>query len=67
MITIFDTTKLNGAKFNTTDGVEWICIGIGTPPDAGRPYVVGKRFESADNRTVVDTFPLSKVKFFGQI
>ena len=69
MINIFDTAKLNGLKFNTiNDGAhEWTCIGVGTPPDAGRPYVVGLCFDAPDNRTLIDSFPFGKVKFLGNV
>jgi hypothetical protein len=68
MINIFDTTKLNGMKFNVTqDTQEWTCIGVGTPPDAGRPYIVGLCFNAPDNRTQIDTFPFAKVRFLGNI
>ena len=68
MITIFSETKLNGIKFNVTqDTREWFCIGVGTPPDAGRPYIVGLCFEAPDNRTQIESFPFSKVKFIGNI
>jgi len=70
MINIFDTTKLNGLKFNVkneSSPQEWTCIGVGTPPDAGRPYVVGMIYDSIDNHTQIDSFPFSKVKFLGNI
>ena len=68
MINIFDTTKLNGLKFNITQDTRvWTCIGVGTPPDAGRPYVVGLCFDALDNRTLIDSFPFSKVKFLDNI
>jgi hypothetical protein len=68
MINIFNDAKLSGVKFNVTnDTREWTCIGVGTPPDAGRPYVVGLCFDAPDNRTVIDSFPFAKVKFLGNI
>lgn len=69
MINIFDNAKLNGLKFNTTNDTthEWTCIGVGTPPDAGRPYVVGLCFDAPDNRTIIDSFPFAKVKFLGNV
>lgn len=70
MITIFEPLRMCGTKFFAdadTSLAEWECIGIGTPPDSGRPYVVGKRFDSANNRTMIDTFSLHKVAFIGKI
>ena len=64
---IFITPNIIGNKFQTDSGTEWTCIGYGCPPDKGWPYVVGKTFDSTNNRTTCQTFRFADIKFMGEI
>ena len=63
-----DLKYIVGKKFTTQiSTTEFTCIGVGTPPDSGFPYVVGLDFNSVNNRTKITTFKFKDVDFKGDI
>lgn len=63
-----DQTKLVGKEFvSTTDpsNTKYDCIGYGQSPETGANYLVGARFDSANNRTEIFTILLKDIKILG--
>lgn len=57
-----------GAGFYKTDPhMTYICIGYGQDPTSGANYIVGKEFDSTNNRTTIKTFLFREVTFVGQL